>query len=939
MIVLPSFAAHIVGGEMYYECLGSDNYRVTLKIYRDCYSFGPTVAGFDAPAYIAIYDASGTLLEVEEVYLTFGPTYIPPTTQDPCLQAPADVCVEEGIFEFTKIFPPAIGGYDIVYVRCCRNATILNIFTPNAVGATYAAHIPDPGVASCNSSPHFSNFPPIVICANAPINFDHSAVDPDGDTLVYALCMPYDGADSISPQPYPASFLSPFGNVIWRSPFSTSNPLDASPPLAIDAQTGLLTGTPNRLGQYVVGVCVQEFRNGILVGETKRDFQFNVTTCATNVQAIIPVVDTAGAAATNTAGVFVYQCQGLFVQFINHSINGTYYRWDFGDITSLADTSRLFEPSYTYPDSGIYKVRLIVNPGYQCADTTAVLVKIYPTFIADFDFVAGCANQPVTFSDRSTTTYGTINSWLWSFGDGISSTNQNPNHLYLQGGNFAVTLSATNTKGCSDSQTKTVTVHPMPQADFSFTPACLNTPVLFTDITTISSGNISSHSWLFNNTPINSSSSFTQTFNNLITFDLTLISASAFGCADTVTKTITVHPLPVAVVREDTALCIGDSVLLTSSGGSSYNWEPQTWLSSSTVANPLATPPNTTLYTVTITDVNQCIDKDSVTVTVNPLPDTDAGNDTYLCEGSTYQLTGTGGITFAWSPGNLVSDSTLPNPTTSPADTTTFVLTSFNAFGCRNQDSVTISVQHPISLTVSPDQDLCEGNSVTLSATGGLYYTWSPAGGLPDIHSADYIITTQTSTTYSVIVSNDCFTDTGYVEVIVRPLPEVEAGVNDSMIRDEFVTLSGTATGVTNFWTPPDGLQNPNSLTTLASPFNTTEYVLTSVSEYGCAATDAMTVFVIVVNLIAIPTAFSPNYDGVNDVYRILKVLNVERLYFFKIFNRWGQVVFETNDIRQGWDGTVYGEPQDIGVYAFIVKALNRDGEIIVKSGNVTLVR
>ncbi|HXH18481.1 MAG TPA: PKD domain-containing protein [Chitinophagales bacterium] len=941
LVLLPmvSFAAHIVGGEMYYECLGNNTYRITLKIYRDCYSFGQNVAWFDNPAYIGIYTADGNLFSEQQVYLTLGPDTIPPETRNPCLQAPANVCVEEGVYEFTIYLPPASGGYDIVYVRCCRNATVQNIFTPNAVGATYSAHIPDPGVASCNSSPYFSDFPPIVICANAPINFDHSAVDADGDSLVYSLCTPYDGADSLTPQPYPADILLPFGNVIWRSPYSAANPLDASPAVTLDARTGFLTGTPTRLGQYVVGVCVREYRNGVLIGETKRDFQFNVVQCGTNVQARIPVVDTAGAAATNTAGVFIYQCQGLFVQFINHSINGTYYRWDFGDPTTNADTSLLFQPAYTYPDSGVYIVRLIVNPGYFCADTTAVIVKIYPTFQADFDFVAGCANLPVTFSDRSITTYGTINSWSWNFGDGIASTTQHPNHLYQQDGNFAVTLFATNTKGCSDSQTKTVTVHPMPQGDFSFTPVCINTPVTFTDLTTISSGTISSRSWLFNNNPFDSSATFTQTFTNLMTFDLTLISSSAFGCTDTVTKTITVHPLPVAVAREDTSLCVGESVRLMASGGTAYQWQPATGLSSATVANPLATPAISTLYIVTVTDTNQCVDKDSVNITVNPLPETYAGEDTYICEGSMLQLNGSGGISFLWSPGNLVSDSTLPNPTTSPPDTTTFVLTTYNIFGCRNYDSLTIAVQHPITLSVSPAQDLCEGNSVTLSAAGGLYYTWSPAGGLPGIHSSDYTITTEVSTRYSVTVSNDCFSDTGYVDVTVRPLPDVDAGKDTSLVRDEFVTLSGRATGITHFWTPPEGLENPNSLTTLASPFNTTDYVLHAISAYNCEATDTMRVSVTVVNLIAIPTAFSPNSDGTNDIYRIVKTLNIERLFFFKIYNRWGQCIFETNDIRQGWDGTVYGEPQDIGVYAFIIKAFNRDGEIIIKEGNVTLVR
>jgi len=159
------------------------------------------------------------------------------------------------------------------------------------------------------------------------------------------------------------------------------------------------------------------------------------------------------------------------------------------------------------------------------------------------------------------------------------------------------------------------------------------------------------------------------------------------------------------------------------------------------------------------------------------------------------------------------------------------------------------------------------------------------------------------------------------------------------MVRDEFVTLNGTATGVSNFWEPTDGLDMPNSVTTLASPFNTTTYILNSISEYGCSASDEVTIYVEVINLIAIPTAFSPNYDGVNDIFHILKTLNVQQIHFFKIFNRWGELLFETSDINQGWDGTVYGKPQDIGAYAFIIKALNRDGEIITKEGSVTLVR
>ncbi len=931
-------AAHIVGGDMYYECLGNDNYRITLKIYRDCNASGPNVAGFDNPAYIAIYDASGFVIEVVESYLTFGPTNIPPETQNPCLQAPANVCVEEGIFSFDRNLPASSGGYDIVYIRCCRNATILNIVTPDEVGATYTVHIPGSGVATCNSSPYFADFPPIVICVNEAINFDHSAIDDDGDSLVYSLCTPYTGATSLDPQPYPSSFLTTFSTVGYNSNYNYLNPLGGTPPLSIN-QNGRLTGMPTRLGQFVVGVCVSEYRNGVLIGEIKRDFQFNVVQCATNVQAIVPVVDTVDAFITNTTGVFVYQCQGFFVQFINQSINGTSYHWDFGDLTTLADTSRSFQPSYTYPDSGVYRVQLIVNPGYNCADTTAVLVKIYPTFDADFNFLSGCANQAVLFSDRSTTTYGNVTEWLWDFGDGIQSLDKNPNHLYQQGGNFTVTLSAVSDKGCRDSQAKTVTVHPMPQANFSFTPVCLNTPVTFTDNTTISSGSITSRSWLFNNNLINSASTFNHTFTNLTNFDVTLISSSSFGCADTVTQTITVHPLPVASVRPDTAICIGEAVQLFASGGIRYQWQPSASLNSDTIADPVATPTATTNYTITVIDVNSCRDDENVAITVNPLPPTNAGVDTYICEGDSYQLNGTGGISFIWSPGNLVSDSTIANPTTTPADTTTYFLTSFNQFGCKNMDSITLAVQHPINLTVSEDQDLCEGKSLVLTASGGLYYEWLPSGGQPNNTGPEYTVSPVVSTTYTVSISNDCFSASGSIDVTVHGLPFVDAGVDDSMIRDEFVFLKGTSTGIDNYWSPPAGLDDPQSLGTRASPFNTTTYTLTSVSEYGCEAIDSVKIDVRVVNLLLIPTAFSPNGDGVNDIYKIIKVLNVERLLDFKIFNRWGQIVFETTDINIGWDGTFKDERQELAVYVFYIKALNRDGEIITKEGNVTLVR
>ena len=935
-------AAHIVGGDMYYECLGNDTYRIHLKVYRDCYAFGPNVAGFDDPAFVGIYDVNGTLVQDLSVFLTNGPTNIPPETADPCLSPPPDVCVEEGVFTFDQVLPPSPGGYDIIYVRCCRNNTIVNIFTPEAVGATYLCHIPDPGIASCNSSPYFVDFPPIVICANEPLNFDHSAIDPDGDSLVYEFCHPYTGADRYTPKPTPVFNLGTLDNVDWRTTYSTTNPLRASPSMNIDPVTGLLTGTPSLQGQFVVGICVKEFRNGILIGETKRDFQFNVTTCSPNVQALIPVIDTLGSAATSTAGVYVRQCDGFDVQFINNSINGSFYNWDFGLPNVTSDTSTLEEPRYTYPDTGTYVAKLVVNRGSSCSDSIAVLVHIYPIFNTDYDFLAGCSNVPVQFTDQTTTSFGFINSWTWDFGDGASDNVPNPVHTYTQGGNYQATLISTSSKGCVDIKSYPITVLSTPKPDFIYSPPCIDLEVSFIDQTTITSGSIGSWEWFLDGTFYDVSQNTNATFDDIGDVEVLLIAKSDENCIDSINKTITVNPLPIVAIGNDTAICHGQYVQLSASGGVLYQWTPSGSLDDATLANPTASPTVNTSFIAQITDTNQCENMDSVFVTVNPLPLVDAGADTFICLGDSYQLNGSGGITFHWKPESAVSDAALPNPTVAPDSTMAFLLTTQNTFGCIDSDLVVIEVQQPIDFDAIGEQDICVGDTLQLWASGGKYYEWLPANGINGNDSSNYFVQPSITTTYEVSISNDCdqFTKVHDVEVVVHELPFVDAGADDTIYRDEFTLISGTGNGVEYTWFPEHGLTDAGFLTTEASPFNTTDYTLTMINEHGCKNSDIVTVYVEVLNVLVVPTAFSPNQDGSNEQFYILRHLNVDPDNLeIMVFNRWGQKVFSGSDPDQRWDGTHNGEPAPMGVYVFFIQGLNKDGDPIERSGNLTLVR
>jgi hypothetical protein len=400
-----SKAWHIIGGEIYYTCLGSNNYRITLKVYRDCNSTTP----FDNPASISIFNASGIVLQTIQIGFP-GATSINPDLSNPCLQLPPGICVEEGIYEATVNLPPVAGGYDISYQRCCRNSTIVNIFDPQNTGATFTTHIPDNSLASCNSSPRFTNYPPIVICVDEPLIFDHSATDPDGDDLVYSLCAPFQGADPNNPQPSPSP-PPPYAPIIWNPPYNLNNQIGGNPPMTIDAVTGELIGYPTTLGQFVVGVCVKEYRNGVFLSQNIRDFQFNITTCNPLIEANFTAQNT-----VNTDTLLV--CGSYSVIFDNLSYGSSDFQWDFGVIGITTDVSSASDPTYTYPDTGVYKVMLAAAPGLNCGDTIYKYVEIRKGVVADFDFESECVFVPVNFTDTSVPLDGVVSSWDWNFGDG-----------------------------------------------------------------------------------------------------------------------------------------------------------------------------------------------------------------------------------------------------------------------------------------------------------------------------------------------------------------------------------------------------------------------------------------------------------------------------------------------------------------------------------------
>lgn len=603
LLLIPLFcvirvnASHIIGGEIYYACTGGSNYTITLVVYRDCTS----LTGFDNPAYVGVYNSSGTLVQNLAMYSPVINS-VPVESADPCLEVPPGICVEQAIYT-ANITLPAEDVYTIVYQRCCRNAGIVNINAPDATGSTYWQVIPDTGSTTGNSCPYFNNYPPSVICTTESIVFDHSATDPDGDSLVYHFITPYDGADAIAPMPIPPP-PPPYGNVLWLAGYSVDYQIDASPAFAIDPETGLLTGSATSEGRYVVGIAVDEYRDGVLLGTHFRDFQFNVVTCT-------PLVT---AATTD----YTLDCEDLTVSFSNFSTGADTYLWDFGDGT----TSTEFAPTHTFPDTGTYYVTLIANPGFVCADTFIATVALYNTLTANFDYVAGCSGTPVGFTDQSVTTEaGDIISWDWNFGDGDSSSDMDPSHEYGDGGSYPVTLTVETDKGCVSTITENVNVDAGPSVNFSTDDVCQNEAADFTNLSTITTGTITEYDWDFGDGSTTMVESPTHMFDAPGDYTVTLIAFSANGCSDTATENIHIGELPDAYAGPDDTVPYLGSYVMQGSGIGSFTWYPLAlpwpgFISDPHIANPEVALENTTTFFLTVVSPDGCTETDTVTIYV-----------------------------------------------------------------------------------------------------------------------------------------------------------------------------------------------------------------------------------------------------------------------------------------------------------------------------------
>lgn len=459
------FATHIVGGNLTYKRIQGNTFEITFTMRRDC-EFGSPEAQFDDPASIAIFSSTGALMI--GLGTTNGQLLLPFNDDDTlnqiiesdCGFEGKQVCVHETIYRGRLNLPFRPGGYILVYQRCCRNKTLNNVVDPLEAGATYFVHITEEAWNTNNSSPTFKNWPAVYICANEDLVFDHSATDIDGDSLVYRLYNPFTGASLARPKPQPAS-RPPYDQVIFQPPYSVDDFLGGVP-LRIDPVTGLLTGRPNLVGQFLVGIAVDEYKNGVYVGTVYRDFQYNVRICSAPPKADFTTVG--------------YNCEGLEVQFENKSESVTRLIWNFNyPSEDSAFITEELNPTFTFPQEGVYNVQLIaIRQSDNCRDEIVKKISVFDTeviaaFKASLDGCLEDGKIRVKLEDRSkiATPDSNFVAWEWTVvqNDIIQSFSGNPITVILDPDDFEVYLTATAENGCFGSSFTKVLAD-----EVSFTP-------------------------------------------------------------------------------------------------------------------------------------------------------------------------------------------------------------------------------------------------------------------------------------------------------------------------------------------------------------------------------------------------------------------------------------------------------------------------------------
>lgn len=854
-------AAHIKGGFFTYQYLGPGSgtnlrYRITLTVYMIC---NPNSGQLSNPINFTIFNGASNQ-QVNNVSVPITTQYtLSKVYDEPCITGNEVGCYYLiVVYDLPNIELPAIPeGYTVAYQRCCRIAGINNLTNSSAVGNTFSIRIPGSGTgqnAQINSSPQFLVNDTAVVCRGSYFQTSFAATDTDGDSLSYQFCGAYQGGDPQAPSPNPAS-SPPYTEVPYAAPYTGTQPLGSA--VSINPTTGMISGiAPDLMGQYVICVCVNEYRNGVLINTTRKELHISVNDCN-------PL-----RAQLNPRPAF---CESLDVSFSNDATGNppnAEYLWNFGDPASgNNNTSTQAITSHTFSAPGDYTVKLRVTLLGVCSDSTTTLVKVWPGFFPGFTISGVCVLNPFQFTDTTSANYGVVDTWQWNFGDNATLADtariRNPAWTYSAPGNVNVSLIVSTSKGCTDTITKVLNVLDKPLINLAFR----DTLICQYDSLSLQAAGSGTFSWtpLINILNPNTATPRVAPMNTTWYY----VNLNNNGCINKDSVRVRVTPGVLIIPMGDTTICQGDTIQLRiNSNALQHSWTPGSLLNNPTSMSPLAVTNALTTYQVTGT-IGSCSSTKQITVTPIPYPVARLSADTLICFNTPAFLRGSSnGRTFMWQPTTYLSNPLSLTPIARPPATQRYVLSVFDTNGCPKPgiDTIVVTVRPEVVAYAGRDTAVVVGQPLQLNGTGGMYYDWSPATGLS-----------------STSIANP-------IALFRSPAAQIRY----RMIASDSIRCPDTA------------------------------YITVRVFQ------TAPSVFV--------PTGFTPNADGLNDIVKPV-LAGIKKLNYFRIFNRWGQLVFETQQEGQGWDGRVNGQLQGTHVFVWTVSAIDYLDQPYFAKGTLTLIR
>jgi gliding motility-associated-like protein len=572
--------------------------------------------------------------------------------------------------------------------------------------------------------------------------------------------------------------------------------------------------------------------------------------------------------------------------------------WSFGDNSTPISS---INTAHLYATAGNFNIKLVVTSANACKDSSIVSINVFEPPTSAFSYNNACFLDSTYFTNLSLNpSSGTISNWVWDFGDGSpsNSSNLNPNHIYTAVGTYFVSLiNFSSNLGCSDTLIDTITVYPKPIANWGVTEVCLNTASVFTDSSSITNGVIANWLWNFgDSSPVSNSQNTTHNYLTHGSYNISLIVTSTDGCKDSLVKNALVHPLPTALF-ETTNICVDSTALF-------YN---------------------------------------TSTIPTNNLNDVITSWNWNFGDGGTYS----GNVNVSHQ---YLTDGNFP-----------VQLLIETTFGCKDSLTTTITIHpNPVAQFTVSDTAGCEEfcitfeNTSTIASPGVINsWVWSFGEGSTNNTAQQtnhcYTNSTEMPQTFtpSLMVSseNGCtHTLTKNDFITVFPLPNVDFSVSPQVAQytNPIINITNESS-IANVWSwrfgdgDTSNVQNPD----LHIYSDTGTYTITLVGStvYNCVDTSAETIVIEPNFLFFVPNAFTPNEDGVNDFFIGKGIFITE--FEMLIFDRWGNLVYETTDLNKPWNGKVKNgaefAQQDVYVYAIKVKDFKNEQHKF--KGTVTLVK